>query len=552
MKQKKSVMYIFLQGAAALAVILMLGLFPLYFQNNFIDMSNAKLSFFRVCSIGLVLAAVLFLAMDLLSQYKEGMQAKNKKSRNKKAQAAAQAKLPKSEAFKMWLGSISVTTWFAVIFAAGVLIATIFSANPQESWHGAEGRKLGAVVWLLCIAMYGIVGKYLNAGKWTMWVFLAANILVSVFAVLNFWKIDPLGMYENLSSEQHGGFISTIGNVNACSSYLCMALPVGMVIYTTVKDLYLRIAAAVFLVLGFCACYCTHSESWMLGVAASFLVMLWFGLRGHGQMLRFLEVCEFFWAGSLLMKVMLIVGAASGPTNLMYIYLTASKLQHSVMLHGYVLAAEGILIAAALFFILNRSKSGKELPYRTIRKTLFTVLAVLAGIVLVAAIAANLNKETWEGAFSVLERLRMQDESGSGRGYIWRITMESWLQLPLWDKITGYGVNYYHMFIQQYGGAEVAEFFGGALLVDAHNELMQIISTMGLLGTVGYFGLLISTAVKSAKGVSQKPFRILGVAVVCGYMAQGLVNNPTVFLTPYLFLLLGIIKSMEKMEDAAE
>lgn len=149
MKQKKSVMYIFLQGAAALAVILMLGLFPLYFQNNFIDMSNAKLSFFRVCSIGLVLAAVLFLAMDLLSQYKEGMQAKNKKSRNKKAQAAAQAKLPKGEAFKMWLGSISVTTWFAVIFAAGVLIATIFSANPQESWHGAEGRKLGAVVWLL-------------------------------------------------------------------------------------------------------------------------------------------------------------------------------------------------------------------------------------------------------------------------------------------------------------------------------------------------------------------------------------------------------------------
>lgn len=130
--------------------------------------------------------------------------------------------------------------------------------------------------------------------------------------------------------------------------------------------------------------------------------------------------------------------------------------------------------------------------------------------------------------------------------------MESWLQLPLWDKITGYGVNYYHMFIQQYGGAEVAEFFGGALLVDAHNELMQIISTMGLLGTVGYFGLLISTAVKSAKGVSKKPFRILGVAVVCGYMAQGLVNNPTVFLTPYLFLLLGIIKSMEKMEDAAE
>lgn len=552
MKQKKSVMYIFLQGAAALAVILMLGLFPLYYQNNFIDMSNAKLAFFRICSIGLVLAAVLFIAMDLLSQYKEGMQAKNKKARNRNVQTKSQEQLSKGEAFKVWLSSISVTTWFAVIFAAGVLVATIFSANPQESWQGAEGRKLGAVVWLLCIAMYGLIGKYLNAGKWTMWVFLAANTLVCLLAVLNFWKIDPLGMYVNLSADQHGGFISTIGNINACSSYLCMAVPVGMVIYATVKDLYLRIASAIFLALGFCACYCTHSESWMLGLIASFLVMLWFGLRGHNHMLRFLEVCGLFWVGSLLMKLMLIVGAASGPTNLMYIYFMASKLQNGIMQNGYVLAAEGILIAAAWFFVWSRSRSGKELPYRAIRTTIFIVLAVLAGIAVVAAIAANLHKEPWEGAFSALERLRMQDLSGSGRGYIWRITLESWLKLPLWDKITGYGVNYYHMFIQQYAGAGVSEFFGGALLVDAHNELLQIISTMGLLGTIGYFGLLISTAVKSAKGISQKPFRILGVVVVCSYMAQGLVNNPTVFLTPYLFLMLGIIKSMEKTEDAGK
>ena len=35
-------------------------------------------------------------------------------------------------------------------------------------------------------------------------------------------------------------------------------------------------------------------------------------------------------------------------------------------------------------------------------------------------------------------------------------------------------------------------------------------------------------------------------------MAQGLVNNPTVFLTPYLFLMLGMIKSMEKVENVEE
>ena len=83
MKQKKSVMYIFLEGAAALAVLLMVGIFPLYYQDNYIDMSNAKLNFFRICAVGLILAFILFSCMDRLMQYKESMQQKNKKHKKK-------------------------------------------------------------------------------------------------------------------------------------------------------------------------------------------------------------------------------------------------------------------------------------------------------------------------------------------------------------------------------------------------------------------------------------------------------------------------------------
>ena len=88
--------------------------------------------------------------------------------------------------------------------------------------------------------------------------------------------------------------------------------------------------------------------------------------------------------------------------------------------------------------------------------------------------------------------------------------------------------------------------------MDAHNEILQFMITMGLVGTVGYFGLLISTAVTSFKKYAKQPEFLLGVTVVCGYVAQAMVNNPTVFLTPYLFLMLGIIRSMEKLRDVAE
>ncbi len=550
MKQKKSVMYIFLEGAAALAVLLMVGIFPLYYQDNYIDMSNAKLNFFRICAVGLILAFILFSCMDRLMQYKESMQQKNKKHKKKMpAKGREQAQIEKGEALKQWLGGISVTTWFAVIFAVGLLIATVFSANPQESWQGLEGRKLGTMVWLLCIAMYLILGKYLKLGKWTAWVFLAANVIVCLLAALNFWKVDPLKMYENLAADQYGGFISTIGNVNACSSYLCMTVPAGMALYAVTKDKYLRAASGVFLVLAFYAGCCAHSASFLLGIGVSFLVLLWFSLCNHERMLRFLEVCGFLWIASVVMKVMILIVGTTDFFSYMYVLLSRDKFQYGLLLNGYLLAAEGILLAGALFLVWSRKKAGKELPYSLIRKVFFIAVAVVAGAVIVVLVVANLKQSAWEGALSALERLRLQDSWGSSRVYIWRTTVESWLALPLWDKITGYGVNYYHMFIQQYGGTAVSEYFGGALLVDAHNELLQILTTMGVVGTVGYFGLLISTIVKSAKKISLKPSLLFGIIVVFSYMAQGLVNNPTVFLTPYLFLMLGMIKSMEKAED---
>lgn len=553
MKQKKSIMYIFLEGAAALTVLLMVGIFPLYYQDNYIDMSNAKLNFFRICSVGLILAFILFACMDRLMQYKESMQQKNKKHKKKMpAKSQEQAQIGKGEALKQWLGGISVTTWFAVIFAVGLLIATVFSANPQESWQGLEGRKLGTMVWLLCIAMYLILGRYLKLGKWTAWVFLAANIIVCLFAALNFWRIDPLKMYENLAAEQYSGFISTIGNVNACSSYLCMVMPAGMVLYAVTKDKYLRAASGIFLVLAFYAGFCAHSESFLLGCGVSFLVLLWFSLCSHERMLRLLEVCGFLWIASVAMKVMMSVAETVKYITDMNIVFIGDKLQYGILLNGYLLAAEGILLAGALYFVWSRKKSGKELPYGLIKKGVFIIVAAVAVIVIAAVIAANMKQSAWEGALSALERLRLQDSWGSGRGYIWRTTVAAWLDLPLWDKITGYGVNYYHMFIQQYGGTAVSEYFGGALLVDAHNELLQILTTMGVVGTVGYFGLLISTIVKSAKRITLKPSLLLGIIVVCSYMAQGLVNNPTVFLTPYLFLMLGMIKSMEKAENVEE
>ncbi len=552
MKQKKSMMYVFMEGTAAVYAIMMLVLFPLFYANNFIDISTAKRSFFRVSAIGMVLLIIVFAGMGWLQTYKESVQHKSNSRKKKRKPMPKQESMTKKEAVKKWLSEISVPAWFAVIFVAGVCIATIFSANPQESWQGMEGRKLGLQVFLLCAISYALVGKYLKPGKWLIWIFFAGNIVVCGLAVLNFWAVDPLGMYKNLIKEQHNMFISTIGNVNACSSYFCMIIPAAMAVYMVVETKLLRAASAVFLVLGFWSCYCTVSESWLLGVGTAFLVLLWFAMSDNAHMQRFLEVFGLFWLGSLMMKISCLLGAASGSESMMFLKFQTDKLQREIILNGYLLAAEGILTAAGWIFIIRREKKQKELPSRLLRICVFGIIGAAAGLGIVFLLAANLKEGLWEGSFAFLNNLKIKDNFGSSRGYIWKISLKGWAGLPLWDKITGYGLNCYNMFIERYGGEGVASAFGGAKLVDAHNELLQFMTTTGLLATVGYFGLIIGTAVRSAKRYAEKPIMMLGAVVIGSYLAQGLVNNPTAFITPYLFLLLGIIKSLENLENVKE
>ena len=108
----------------------------------------------------------------------------------------------------------------------------------------------------------------------------------------------------------------------------------------------------------------------------------------------------------------------------------------------------------------------------------------------------------------------------------------------------GWGPNCFHQFLYQYQGEELAAY--GGRIVDPHNEWLLFLSITGITGAVSYFGLLISTAADAGKMARSCPIMMMGTVMLCSYMAQGMVNNPTVFLTPNLFLFLGILKSLER------
>ncbi len=561
MKQKKkqefSIMEMFQEGAAAFFIILMVGLFPLFYQDNYIDISSAKLIFFRASAGGLLALEIIFAGFGWLQDTRERVQMESRIGKGNVAekQGGFKSLLPEG-GVKEALRAVPARSWFMLMFLVSVIIATVFSVYPGESFLGTDARKLGANVYLLCIATYFLLGKYLRFKPWMVKVFLAGNAAVFLLAALNFWGIDALGMYTNLVESDYPSFISTIGNIDACANYACFVLPVGMALYFLENERKNKILYGAFLVLCFYGSYATNADSWIIGAGTSFLVMFWFAMKDHKRMARFFELCLLFFGSSLLMKLSIALFFNEADYGKAFrVGLFQAGTFQKILTSGTLLLLEAVVFGAGLFAARTAEKKGWDFPYRKVRNVIFAVFGAFVALAVVLFFVANLDAEKqWEGTFQWMNLLKLTDEFGSSRGLFWKQTVLAWKQLPLGRKFFGYGLNCFHQFLYQYQG-EIMNTLP-VRVIDPHNELLLFLSITGIFGTIAYFGAQISTLVESAKASGSCPAAIIGVAALFSYLMQGMVNNPTVFITPNLFLLLGILHALlkqckEKEEDSA-
>lgn len=529
-KQNRNVMYELEGAVTGLFVILMVGFFPLFFQDGYFNITDAKLLFFYFCGAGLVVLTIILAGAGYLQVRKD-----NKIGRKDTGGAKRD--------YKEIIKDIPVVSWFTGGLLLTVLISTVCSAYPSESFYGTDGRRLGAIVFLLCMAVYLILGKYLQPGIWIAWIFLISNGLVSLVMILQFWGINVFHMWDNMVSTDIGMFASTIGNVNACCTYFCIVLPVAMVLFYLSDALLSKALYGVVLVLGFYGAYATTSDSWILGVGTAFLVLLCFSFRSHDSLKRFFETCMVFWASSLLLKITLLAGAGNVEAVMLQTF-RALPMQN-FMINKFVLLAEGIVLLLGIFLMKRAEKKKLEIPYQKIRRIFVFLVVLVIGIVALLVLIANLStNKQWEGTFQWMNRLALQDDFGSSRGVIWKQTWNAWKKLPVGRKFFGYGLNCFYQFLYQYQGAELSGYAGR--IIDPHNEALLFLSISGIFGAVCYFGFLISNAVSAGRMSRQYPIMMIGTVAICSYLAQSMVNNPTAFLTPTLFLYLGILKSLKR------
>ena len=119
-------------------------------------------------------------------------------------------------------------------------------------------------------------------------------------------------------------------------------------------------------------------------------------------------------------------------------------------------------------------------------------------------------------------------------------------KVPLWKKIIGCGMGMFPSFFKTFHADSIKQF--GYYFVDAHNEFLQFLVTTGIIGCISYFGMIITTFIRNLLFIrnrkkSEKSGNELSVivpAILFVWLLQGLVNSPNVFITPYLFLFIGM------------
>ena len=330
------------------------------------------------------------------------------------------------------------------------LLSSLLSLNPALSFLGTKGWSVGSIMTLVLIASTIIVSRYFQLNSYMLLAVMAANAFINILAVIQSAGINAFGLQNGLIREQYYTYLSTIGNANSYSGYLCLVLPLFWGAFMSCREWSAKVLYGIFAALGSMGIIMANSDSTYAGIGVCLVFMLLF-VFGSEQYLKRSAVLVFLHGTCLLF--------------VRYCPLFAAK---KAVFGGFskVLinrpAAEVICLCGILLYLLSGKlfRSGKE-RYLLIAMESLTALAIVL--------------------FAVHTVLNFNDVWGNGRGAIWRSGWEYFLDLPLRQKITGIGPE---MLFAAFARLKVET---GRNVVTAHSDMLQILLAQGLVGLGLYF-----------------------------------------------------------------
>lgn len=412
------------------------------------------------------------------------------------------------------LPQLSLVDKCMLAYGGCAFLSAAFSKYQITAWLGYRDWYMGAVSQLLFVGIYFFVSRCYDTNKAVLYLGEAALFLVLLLAYLQRLDVDLLRLHkpfrENDWEVSH--MLSTLGNINWFCSYLSVLLPLPLTGFlyarTKVKGRLLYLLS----IFGLAMLWIQGSD---IGLAVVFVILgmcFWKGVRKH----------HFFARGILL---------AAGMSGLLWGFGILAKLRNAkAFMPADAVAYEMVFgrgwgMAALLLLLLYFFFVGKPTLQKPIMKGFVLPLFVLVALGVL---------------YGVVKVIPAMDY-GNGRGMLWQLAIKGFREASFLQKWIGAGPDCYAHVLETTSVIKEGH-WQGVVFANAHNEWLNQLVNLGIVGTGCYLGIFINSF-KRYKGL------LLGIMTLFTYVICSLVGFQQVMNAPYLFLILGLCENRLRKEE---
>ncbi|MBQ8001548.1 MAG: O-antigen ligase family protein [Ruminococcus sp.] len=442
--------------------------------------------------------------------------------------------------------SLSLTDIGFFAFAGVTLISTLASGRIGHCLMGlsgnvSNGRNMGLITILLLLGAYMMISRFFFDKKVVYYCIFGGITIVSVLAILNYYYIDPLGMFEAYKGSSSydtviNDFTSTIGNKNYLSALICVALPFSFGMAIATEDKIMRIVAYVSTALQFMGLIVATSDGGFLGCFAAFAVMAVVVSRSRKKLMRYcagiavmMLGAKVLWLFDLIMK-----GNSKGYSSFSEFFISNNAV--------FVILVIFAIFAGILFY--DSKRKNEDATDELSKIVFYTILAVVClaavGFAGLMIYFTFIDKET--ALTGMLRFFRFNEYWGTHRGYFWINSFEVYSNMNFWQKLFGAGPETFYYMFQPYF-SEMSELFNEGSTNAAHNVYINYLITQGIFGLAAYLMFIGSAVVSSIKNSKLNPLSLVCAFVILAYAVQDIVNIANPVNVPWFIIFIAVNES---------
>lgn len=541
-KNKRGDIYRITDTVIHLYLVYMFVIFPLVLHDGYKDITITKYNFFKNGVLALLIIMALLLVLYLTDR-------------------SGNTGHPGSDRAASKKHTILASDVFMVLFLIAGFFAFLAAKDRMAAFTGELGRRCGFAFLLLTGAVYICVAAGCSVKEWIYPVFACVSGLTYLMSILQHLEIDLFHLYASIRFDQRPIFISTFGNINMYASFLCLTIPLFMAADMYADKCWKRVLYTLGLFLGGMAVIAANSDVAYVGIGVPMVVLLLAGIRNRvktyddrmviGQKYTCDPVLGWLigYAGIVLgytVMAFLTTGTGKG-----YDKLTGLA---KLVDHRLILTIESIvLVIGSLLYgwgsrkkadcVVAQKKGLRSVKDKKQASTMGCWKVIFWSVVGILILTAFVTVVT--GVYNQWEIFTFDDEWGNYRGYVWNRLFRIYQDLPFVNKVFGTGNESIYTLMSARYSDEMIE-VTGTVYDSAHNEYLQYLVTMGIVGLITYLGLIITSIVNGVKLVKENPLCMPLLAGMIGYVVQAFVNVEQPITTPFLFLFLALMAGMKR------